>query len=261
MSQVRTVSVPEKWPILAEVPKTEEQLANASGATPPPSRDLHTEVTPAAEVAFVEVVQQASAPEEKREKEVAIEAPSKERTLPENVVVKGEAAPVEPAKVEEEEWKEVSFRFRCQKHFLQFYFFLKVKPRRRERQSSLSLSFSESSQIVAPVASQERQVEERRPRERQSSLCVVKTNGGVAVEDREELDFQFDEELDNPLPAVKHNTFTNEWSDSESEYDEVGDDFINKVCLILEWIPRLCCADVADVVLMSIFLDPDRHAE
>lgn len=48
-------------------------------------------------------------------------------------------------------------------------------------------------------------------------------------EDREELDFQFDEELDRPLPAVKQNTFT-EWSDSdESEYDEVGDDFINKV--------------------------------
>lgn len=50
------------------------------------------------------------------------------------------------------------------------------------------------------------------------------------MEDREELDFQFDEELDRPLPAIKQNTFT-DWSDSEdeSEYDEVGDDFINKV--------------------------------
>ena len=59
--------------------------------------------------------------------------------------------------------------------------------------------------------------------------------GGVQGkgEDREELDFQFDEELDRPLPAVKQNTFT-EWSDSEdeSECEEVGDDFINKVCSV-----------------------------
>lgn len=50
------------------------------------------------------------------------------------------------------------------------------------------------------------------------------------AEDREELDFQFDEELDRPLPVVKQNTFS-EWSESEdeSEYEEVGDDFINKV--------------------------------
>ncbi len=58
--------------------------------------------------------------------------------------------------------------------------------------------------------------------------------GGVQGkgEDREELDFQFDEELDRPLPVVKQNTFT-EWSDSEdeSECEEVGDDFINKVCV------------------------------
>ena len=52
-------------------------------------------------------------------------------------------------------------------------------------------------------------------------------------EDREELDFQFDEELDKPLPAVKQNTFT-DWSDSDdSECDEVSDEFINKVCCIL----------------------------
>ena len=51
-------------------------------------------------------------------------------------------------------------------------------------------------------------------------------------EDREELDFQFDEELDKPLPAVKQNTFT-DWSDSDdSECDEVSDEFINKVYYI-----------------------------
>ena len=53
--------------------------------------------------------------------------------------------------------------------------------------------------------------------------------GDVQGEDREELDFQFDEELDKPLPVVKQNTFT-EWSDSDdSECDEVSDEFINKV--------------------------------
>lgn len=70
-------------------------------------------------------------------------------------------------------------------------------------------------------------------RSRQSSISVSKNViGDQQGEDREELDFQFDEELDRPLPAVKQNTFT-EWSDSdESECDEVGDDFINKVTTI-----------------------------
>lgn len=68
-------------------------------------------------------------------------------------------------------------------------------------------------------------------RSRQSSISMSKntTVNDQPGEVREELDFQFDEELDRPLPAVKQNTFT-EWSDSdESEYDEVGDDFINQV--------------------------------
>ena len=66
-------------------------------------------------------------------------------------------------------------------------------------------------------------------RSRQSSISVSKNVNEQPGEVREELDFQFDEELDRPLPAVKQNTFT-EWSDSdESEYDEVGDDFINQV--------------------------------
>lgn len=66
-------------------------------------------------------------------------------------------------------------------------------------------------------------------RSRQSSISMSKNVTNDQSEDREELDFQFDEELDRPLPAVKQNTFS-EWSDSdESEYEEVGDDFINKV--------------------------------
>jgi la-related protein 1 len=123
-----------------------------------------------------------------------------------------ESAPSEPAQVprqDVEEWKE-------------------VKRRGRDRQSSLSLSFSESSPADSRQ-SQER-TEEKKGRERQPSLSLSKPDAVDQCEDREELDFQFDEELDNPLPAVKQNTFS-EWSDSESECDEVGDDFINKVKL------------------------------
>lgn len=113
-----------------------------------------------------------------------------------------------------------------------------MKRRGRDRSSQ---SFSEDGQEstgeeAAPQTTQ------RRSRERQTSLSqkdAVATAGSAAAaaptsgmaaaaEDREELDFQFDEELDNPLPAVKQNTFS-EWSDSESECEEVGDDFINKV--------------------------------
>lgn len=67
--------------------------------------------------------------------------------------------------------------------------------------------------------------ETRPARERQISLSKAADDkaGGL-----EELDFQFDEELDHPLPVVKQNTFT-EWSDTDSENEEVGDDFINKV--------------------------------
>lgn len=66
-------------------------------------------------------------------------------------------------------------------------------------------------------------------RSRQSSVSLSKNAIGPKCEDREELDFQFDEELDR-LPVVKQNTFTTDWSDSDDgEYDEVGDDFINKV--------------------------------
>ena len=63
---------------------------------------------------------------------------------------------------------------------------------------------------------------------------MVAAGEGLAVDGgREELDFQFDEELDRPLPAVKQNTFT-EWSDSDSESEEVGDDFINKILIVTQ---------------------------
>lgn len=71
--------------------------------------------------------------------------------------------------------------------------------------------------------------EKKAGRSRQSSVSLSKNVNHPKGEDREELDFQFDEELDR-LPVVKQNTFTTDWSDSdEDEYDEVGDDFINKV--------------------------------
>ena len=95
--------------------------------------------------------------------------------------------------------------------------------KRRGRERQLSVSSCNGSVVVT---------EERRGRERQTSMCVSKGAEDKSQEvdfgDREELDFQFDEELDRPLPAVKQNTFT-EWSDSDSECEEVGDDFINKV--------------------------------
>lgn len=95
-----------------------------------------------------------------------------------------------------------------------------VKRRVRERQSSIC-----SSNGTYDAVKEEKTVS----RSRQSSISLSKNVTNDQPEDREELDFQFDEELDRPLPAVKQNTFT-EWSDSESESEfEVGDDFINKV--------------------------------
>lgn len=94
-------------------------------------------------------------------------------------------------------------------------------------------------------------------RSRQSSISVSKNVvQDKQGEDREELDFQFDEELDRPLPAVKQNTFT-EWSDSdESEYDEVGDDFINKVLF-----HRLIIASTIFIKLTFCFLDSDCNSK
>lgn len=99
-----------------------------------------------------------------------------------------------------------------------------IEVRRRGRERQYSTSSSTDVEVV---------VEERKGnRSRQASLSISKpvvANNQPGEEALEELDFQFDEELDRPLPVGKQNTFT-EWSDSEEEEcDEVGDDFINKV--------------------------------
>ncbi|XP_066999718.2 la-related protein 1B isoform X2 [Anabrus simplex] len=51
-------------------------------------------------------------------------------------------------------------------------------------------------------------------------------------EEREELDFQFDEELDVPVPSGRHNTFT-DWSEDESDY-ELSDHEINKILIVTQ---------------------------
>ncbi|KDR07137.1 la-related protein 1B isoform X2 [Zootermopsis nevadensis] len=51
-------------------------------------------------------------------------------------------------------------------------------------------------------------------------------------EEREELDFQFDEELDGPVPSGRHNTFT-DWSEDESDY-ELSDHEINKLLIVTQ---------------------------
>lgn len=50
--------------------------------------------------------------------------------------------------------------------------------------------------------------------------------------DREDLNFQFDEELDNPVPSGRHNTFT-DWSEDESDY-ELSDREINKILIVTQ---------------------------
>ncbi|KAJ9601015.1 hypothetical protein L9F63_000853, partial [Diploptera punctata] len=56
--------------------------------------------------------------------------------------------------------------------------------------------------------------------------------GREHFEEREELDFQFDEELDNPVPSGRHNTFT-DWSEDESDY-ELSDHEINKILIVTQ---------------------------
>ncbi|PSN55349.1 hypothetical protein C0J52_01845, partial [Blattella germanica] len=51
-------------------------------------------------------------------------------------------------------------------------------------------------------------------------------------EEREELDFQFDEELDGPVLSGRHNTFT-DWSEDESDY-ELSDHEINKLLIVTQ---------------------------
>lgn len=221
--KVRTINDAEKWPILPETLKGEDQF----GAVVPQSAEsvaaqssvesTNTKQTvdnlnvkaselPSPKVASAEVTPAEVTPAEAVPVEVAPAKAASAKAAPAEVVVNGvattEAAEV---KISEDEWKE-------------------VKRRGRDRHSSTSLSFSSTN--GEPLV-----VNETRPaRERQISLSKAADDkaGGL-----EELDFQFDEELDHPLPVVKQNTFT-EWSDTDSENEEVGDDFINKILIVTQ---------------------------
>ncbi|XP_053976270.1 la-related protein 1B isoform X2 [Hylaeus volcanicus] len=54
----------------------------------------------------------------------------------------------------------------------------------------------------------------------------------VKNEEREELDFQFDEELDTPPPTGRHNAFS-EWSEDEEDY-ELSDKDLNKLLIFTQ---------------------------
>ncbi|XP_076626605.1 la related protein isoform X2 [Colletes latitarsis] len=54
----------------------------------------------------------------------------------------------------------------------------------------------------------------------------------VKSEEREELDFQFDEELDSPPPTGRHNAFS-EWSEDEEDY-ELSDKDLNKLLIFTQ---------------------------
>ena len=235
--QVRTINEPTKWPILPEGFKTEENnalvtpVANAQSSEPEKVESALTATAPSTGDTATATAAPAVPTSVTGAPPSTTMTSSKTEAKIEKVAKKmAESVPSEPAQVprqDNEEWKE-------------------VKRRGRDRQSSLSLSFSESAPADS-LQSQER-TEEKIGRERQPSLSLSKPDAVDQCEDREELDFQFDEELDNPLPAVKQNAFT-EWSDSESECDEVGDDFINKVKFTLE----LLCYMIETVAIDSMF--------
>ncbi|XP_033326939.2 la related protein isoform X2 [Megalopta genalis] len=54
----------------------------------------------------------------------------------------------------------------------------------------------------------------------------------IKSEEREELDFQFDEELDTPPPTGRHNAFS-EWSEDDEEYD-LSDRDLNKLLIFTQ---------------------------
>ncbi|XP_043487642.1 la-related protein 1B-like [Polistes fuscatus] len=61
-----------------------------------------------------------------------------------------------------------------------------------------------------------------------------KVNSGIRKnEQREELEFQFDEELDTPPPTGRHNAFS-EWSEDEEEDNELSDRDINKLLIVTQ---------------------------
>ncbi|KOC66335.1 La-related protein 1 [Habropoda laboriosa] len=54
----------------------------------------------------------------------------------------------------------------------------------------------------------------------------------IKSEEREELDFQFDEELDTPPPTGRHNAFS-EWSEDDEDYD-LSDRDVNKLLIFTQ---------------------------
>lgn len=60
-----------------------------------------------------------------------------------------------------------------------------------------------------------------------------KASGIRKNEQREELEFQFDEELDTPPPTGRHNAFS-EWSEDEEEDNELSDRDINKLLIVTQ---------------------------
>lgn len=81
------------------------------------------------------------------------------------------------------------------------------------------------------------------PKQEKPKLCIDTVAGGFGssyngncgtnpvAEEREELDFQFDEELD--VPTGRHNTFT-DWSEDESDDYELSDHEINKLLIVTQ---------------------------
>lgn len=52
---------------------------------------------------------------------------------------------------------------------------------------------------------------------------------------REELDFQFDEDLDQPVPPPRHNTFTDAWSeDDSSDAEELTDRDVGRLLIVTQ---------------------------
>lgn len=73
------------------------------------------------------------------------------------------------------------------------------------------------------------------PRERTNSM---RERLDSYREEREELDFQFDEELDDVPPTGRHNKFT-DWSEDESDDYELSDHDINKLLIITQTTPSV----------------------
>ncbi|XP_076179410.1 la related protein isoform X2 [Ptiloglossa arizonensis] len=71
-----------------------------------------------------------------------------------------------------------------------------------------------------------------KPSHKEKNEEKEKVDNNVKSEEREELDFQFDEELDTPPPTGRHNAFS-EWSEDEEDY-ELSDKDLNKLLIFTQ---------------------------